>query len=88
MKKSRYKEEQIVKILREGDNGIKVDDLCRKYGMSDSTYYNWKSKYQGMTESELRRLKDLEEENRRLKEIIAEQSLDIKCLKDINKKKF
>lgn len=88
MKKSRYKEEQIVKILREGDNGIKVDDLCRKYGMSDSTYYNWKSKYQGMTESELRRLKELEEENRRLKEIIAEQSLDIKCLKDINKKKF
>ena len=86
MKKSRFGEEKIITILKEGDAGVKVAELCRKYGMSDATYYNWKSKYHGMTLSELKRLKELEEENRKLKEIVAEQSLDIKCLKAINKK--
>jgi len=88
MKKNRFSEEKIITILKEGESGIKVEELCRKYGMSDATYYNWKSKYHGMTVSELKRLKELETENRRLKEIVAEQSLDIKCLKALNKKNF
>ena len=88
MKRSRFKEEKIIQILKEGESGVTVAELCRKYGMSDATYYNWKSKYHGMTVSELKRLKELEEENRRLKEIVAEQSLDIKCLKAVSKKNF
>jgi len=88
MKKSRFKEEKIIQILKEGESGVAVAEICRKYGMSDATYYNWKSKYHGMTVNELKRLKGLEEENRRLKEIVAEQTLDIKCLKAINKKNF
>jgi putative transposase len=63
-------------VLKEGEAGAPVSDLCRKYGMSDESYYNWKSKYAGLTVSELKRLKALEEENRRLKQIVAEQALD------------
>jgi putative transposase len=81
MKARQYTEEQIIAVLKEGEAGAKVADLCRKYGMSDATYYNWKSKYAGLTVSELKRLKALEDENRRLKQIVADQALDIRALK-------
>ncbi len=79
----KYTEEQIIAVLKEGEAGAGVADLCRKYGMSDATYYNWKAKYAGLTVSELKRLKALEEENRRLKQIVAEQALDIRALKEL-----
>ena len=88
MKARRYTEEQIIAVLKEGEAGTKVADLCRKYGMSDATYYNWKAKYFGMTVSELKRLKALEEENRRLKQIVAEQALDNRALKELLSKNF
>lgn len=88
MKARQYTEEQIIAVLKEGEAGAKVGDLCRKYGMSDATYYNWKSKYSGMTLSDLKKLKALEEENRRLKQIVGEQALDIRALKDLLSKNF
>ena len=84
----KYTEEQIIAVLREGEAGAKVADLCRKYGMSDATYYNWKAKYAGLTVSDLKRLKALEEENRRLKQIMGEQALDIRALKELLSKNF
>ncbi|WP_411202392.1 IS3 family transposase [Vibrio vulnificus] len=87
MKKSRYSETQIVKILKEVEVGRKVSEVCREYGISDATYYNWKAKYGGMEASEVKRLKDLEEENRRLKAMFAELSLEHRILKDIVEKK-
>jgi putative transposase len=88
MKPGRYSEEQIVRILNEGASGMKVADLCRKYGMSDATYYNWKAKYGGMGISDVKRLKHLEAENRRLKQIVADLTLDNQALKEINSKNF
>jgi putative transposase len=88
MVRRRYTEEQIIAVLREGEAGAKVADLCRKYGMSDATYYNWKAKYAGLTVSELKRLKALEEENRRLKQIVGEQALDIRALRELISKNF
>ena len=88
MVRRRYTEEQIIAVLREGEAGAKVADLCRRYGMSDATYYNWKARYAGLTVSELRRLKALEEENRRLKQIVGEQALDIRALKELLSKNF
>jgi putative transposase len=88
MVRKRYTEEQIIAVLREGEAGARVTDLCRKYGMSDATYYNWKAKYAGLTVSELKRLKSLEEENRRLKQIVGEQALDIRALKELLSKNF
>jgi len=88
MVRKRYTEEQIIAVLREGEAGAKVTDLCRKYGMSDATYYNWKARYAGLTVSELKRLKALEDENRRLKQIVGEQALDIRALKDLLSKNF
>jgi putative transposase len=88
MKAKKYTEEQIITVLKEGEAGAKVVDLCRKYGMSDATYYNWKAKYAGMTVSDLRRLKALESENRRLKQIVAEQALDNQTLKELLSKNF
>lgn len=88
MKAKQYTEEQIIAVLKEGEAGAKVADLCRKYGMSDATYYNWKAKYSGLTVSELKRLKALEEENRRLKQIVAEQALDNRALKELLSKNF
>ena len=88
MKARQYTEEQIIAVLKEGEAGAKIGDLCRKYGMSDATYYNWKAKYAGLTVSELKRLKALEEENRRLKQIVGEQALDIRALKELLSKNF
>ena len=88
MKKSRYTETQIVKILREVEGGRLVKEVCREYGISDATYYNWKSKYGGMEASDVKRLKDLEDENRRLKSMFAELSLEHRILKDIIEKKL
>ena len=88
MVRKRYTEEQIIAVLREGEAGAKVPDLCRKYGMSDATYYNWKARYAGLTVSELKRLKAVEEENRRLKQIVGEQALDIRALKELLSKNF
>ena len=86
MKYKRYTEEQIIEVLKEAAAGVAASELCRKYGVSDATIYNWKAKYAGMTASDLRRLKSLEEENRRLKTIVAEQALDIQCLKGVLEK--
>ena len=88
MRKSRFNESQIVKVLKEVEGGRQVLEVCREYGISDATYYNWKAKYGGMESSDIRRLKDLEEENRRLKHMYAELSLDHKILKDIIEKKL
>lgn len=88
MRRSRYTEEQIIKVLREQESGIKVPELCRKYGVSEQTFYRWKSKYGGMSVSEVRRLKALEEENHRLKQIVGEQALDIRALKAALEKKY
>jgi len=88
VKAKRYTEEQIIAVLREGEAGAKVGDLCRKYGMSDASYYNWKARYAGLTVSDLRRLKALEAENRRLKQIVAEQALDNLTLKELLSKNF
>ena len=88
MVRKKYTEEQIIAVLKEAEAGTKLPDLCRKYGMSDGTYYNWKAKYAGMTASDLKRLKSLEEENRRLKQIVAEQALDNRALKELLSKNF
>lgn len=88
MKKSRYTEMQIVKILKEVENGRLVKEVCREYGIADGTYYNWKSKYGGMEASDVKRLKELEDENRRLKSMFAELSLEHRILKDIVEKKL
>lgn len=88
MKKRRYSEEKIVEILREAESGTPVKELCRRHGMSDATFYIWRQKYSGMTVSELRRLKALEDENQKLKKIVAEQTLEIHAIKDLLTKKF
>jgi putative transposase len=88
MKKTRYSEEQIVGVLKEADAGIPVSELCRKYGISDATYYNWKAKYGGMTASDVKRLKQLEDENRRLKQLVADLTLDNQALKAVVTKNF
>ncbi len=88
MKKSRFTEAQIVKILKEVEAGRMVKEVCREYGMSDATYYNWKAKYGGMEASDIKRLKELEDENRKLKQMYAELSLEHKVLKDVIEKKF
>jgi len=88
MKKTRFTESQIVTILNELEAGMSVSDLSRKHGVSDATIYNWRTKFNGMTESDLRRLKQLEEENRRLKHMYAELSIDHRILKDIVEKKL
>jgi putative transposase len=88
MKKSRYSETQIVKVLKEVETGKLVKDVCREYGISDATYYNWKSKYGGMEASDVKRLKELETENQRLKQMYADLSLEHRILKDIVEKKL
>lgn len=88
MKKSRFSEEQIIRVLQEVEAGMSIQDVCRRQGISDQTYYNWKAKYGGMTVSEAKRLRALEEENRRLKQIVADLTLDNMALKERSRYKF
>lgn len=88
MRGKRFSEEQIIGILKEWESGLQIGDLSRKHGVCENTLYRWKSKYGGMEVNEARRLKALEEENRRLKRLVAEQALDIQILKDVNSKNW
>jgi len=88
MKRSRYSESQIVGILKEADAGVMVKEICRKYGISDATYYKWKSKYGGLEMSDVRRLRELEAENANLKRMYAELSLENDSLKALISKKL
>ena len=86
--KKRFSEEQIIGILKEQEGGVKTGDVCRRHGISESTFYSWKAKFGGMDVSEARRLKALEVENARLKRMVADLHLDIEILKDVNSKKW
>ena len=88
MKRSRFSEEQIIGILREQEAGARTADVCRKHGVSGASFYKWKAKYGGMEVSDARRLKALEDENARLKKLVADLSLDNAMLKDIASKKW
>lgn len=88
MKRSRFTEEQIIQILNEGRAGMKVEELCRKHGISSPTYYSWKAKFGGMTISDAKRLRALETENSKLKRLVGELSLDIVALRDVVSRKW
>ena len=88
MKRTKFAESQIIGILKEQEQGKKVADLCREHGISQPTFYQWKSKYSGLDVNQLKRIKDLEQELIQYKKIVAEQALDIRVLKDLNTKKF
>lgn len=88
MKRSRFKEGQIIAILKEAEAGLKLAELVRKHGISEQTFYRWRSKDGGMEVSEAARLRELEDENRKLKRLVADQALDILMLKEINAKKW
>ncbi len=86
MKRSKFTEAQIVFAIRQAENGVKIEEICRKFGISEATFHNWKKKYGGLGISELKKLKQLEEENHRLKQIVADLSLDKQMLQDVLKK--
>lgn len=88
MKKKRHTEEQIIRILKEGESSGDIRQTCRRQNITEQTYYRWRNKYEGMTVADARRLKVLEQENTRLKRMVAEQALDIAALKEINSKKW
>lgn len=86
MKKTKFTEQQIAFALKQAETGTRVDEVCRKMGIAEATYYNWKKKYGGLGVSELRRLRQLEDENNRLKQIVADLTLDKQMLQDVLKK--
>jgi putative transposase len=88
MKKSKFTEAQIIFALKQSETGVNVSEVCRKMGISEATFYNWKKKYGGLGVPELRRLKQLEEENSKLRSIVADLTLDKQMLQDVLKKKF
>ena len=88
MKKSRYTDSQILAILKQNEAGTPVSELCREHGMSDATFYKWRAKYGGMDTSLMKRMKELEDENRRLKKLVADLSLDKQMLEDVVSKKW
>lgn len=88
MKKTRFTETQIVSILNQQEAGKSVKDICREHGISEPTFYNWKARYGGMQVSDVKRMKDLEEENSRLKRIVANQTLEIDAIKTVLEKKY
>lgn len=88
MKRIKFSEAKILEVLQEQEQGNKVADICRKHGISEPTFYNWKSKYSGMTLSELKRLKELEAENARLRKLVSNLSLDLDMTRDLLTKKF
>ncbi len=88
MKRSRFTEEQIIGVLKEHQAGLSAAELCRKHGVSDATFYNWRSKYGGMEVSEAKRLKQLEDENAKLKRLLAEQMMDVATLREMLGKNF
>jgi putative transposase len=88
MKRQRHSEEQIIAVLKEVQAGAKVDDVCRRHGISQPTYYKWKQRFGGLEVSDAKRLRMLEEENRKLKKLVADQALDAMVLKEIPAKKF
>ena len=88
MKKTRYTEEQIAFALKQAETGTRVEEVCRKMGISEATFYNWKKKFGGMGMTELRRLRQLEDENQRHRRLVADLSLDKEMLQDVIRKKF
>ncbi len=88
VKKSRFSEEQIIAILKQHEGGVKTAELCKQHGISEATFYAWRAKYGGLEVSEAKRLKQLEEENSKLKRLVAEQALDLIMLKDLVAKKW
>ena len=86
--KKRYSEEQIIKAIKQHEAGAKVDDICRELGISNGTFYNWRSKYAGLEVNEAKRLRELESENAKLKKLLAEQMLDLAAMKELVSKKW
>ncbi len=88
MKGKSHSQEKIISVLKEADAGVPIKDLCRKHGISDATFYNWRKKYQGMEVAEAKKVKKLEDENARLKKIIGDMAIDIQMLKEVVSKKW
>ncbi len=88
MKGKRFKEEQIIRLLQEAESGLTVADVCRKHNCSEQSFYRWKARFGGMTVSEAKRLRELARENTELKTIVADQALDIRMLKNVNRRKW